>query len=520
MIHNVCNVHKGCLAALDRDLYISRTGSATFSAVAMRVGELSRRTGIGVGTLRAWERRFGLLEPERSPSGQRLYTEDDVERVAAVSRLVTDGLTLSAAATRVSAAGPGALSATQREAFLLHQALHAAGEGIWVSQQGVTRLANRRMAELLGCSVDELMDRSVFDFVDPIWLERAELVVQRLRAGNRVREELGLRRPDGSTFLAEVHATPMRDNAGAYDGAVAVVTDVTVRAAAEADGRFRTAALDAIGEAVVATDPDATIHYVNPAAEALLGWRATELVGQNGLDLLPARTVSAEAREVFSRLVARRRQTGEMKLIRRDGTHFRAQITGTPIVDAKGQLVGLIAVIRDDSERRRREREMLLQEQQAETIAVLGTRILASGARHKELILAEAVEACRRVLGGEIAAFLDVGGPGEDLMVRVCSPHRPQAGPTPGGSRSIAGYTALAGKAVFVTDAARDRRFELPPPPEWRGPISSAVAAPVYCPDGVCGVVIVGSEQRNAFTPSSTHFVQSVANVIGMALLH
>ncbi|MDQ1697550.1 MAG: MerR family transcriptional regulator, light-induced transcriptional regulator, partial [Frankiaceae bacterium] len=54
----------------------------------MRVGELSRRTGVGVSTLRAWESRFHFLEPERSEAGHRMYAESDVERVNAVHRLV------------------------------------------------------------------------------------------------------------------------------------------------------------------------------------------------------------------------------------------------------------------------------------------------------------------------------------------------------------------------------------------------------------------------------------------------
>ena len=46
-----------------------------------RIGELSRRSGVSVDLLRAWERRYGLLEPARSDGGFRLYSDDDVERV-------------------------------------------------------------------------------------------------------------------------------------------------------------------------------------------------------------------------------------------------------------------------------------------------------------------------------------------------------------------------------------------------------------------------------------------------------
>ena len=38
----------------------------------MRIGELARRTGTRPDTIRAWERRYGLIEPARSPAGYRL----------------------------------------------------------------------------------------------------------------------------------------------------------------------------------------------------------------------------------------------------------------------------------------------------------------------------------------------------------------------------------------------------------------------------------------------------------------
>ena len=48
---------------------------------ALRIGELSRRSGVSRELLRAWERRYGLLQPMRSAGGLRLYTSDDLVRV-------------------------------------------------------------------------------------------------------------------------------------------------------------------------------------------------------------------------------------------------------------------------------------------------------------------------------------------------------------------------------------------------------------------------------------------------------
>jgi DNA-binding transcriptional MerR regulator len=69
---------------------------------ALRIGAVARRTGVAVATLRAWESRYGVLQPCRSDGGHRLYSEDDVHRVLAVLRLTAQGWSVSAAAASVT----------------------------------------------------------------------------------------------------------------------------------------------------------------------------------------------------------------------------------------------------------------------------------------------------------------------------------------------------------------------------------------------------------------------------------
>lgn len=51
-------------------------------------------TGVNPITLRAWERRYGLLQPERTPKGHRLYADSDVERIRRVLALTRDGVAI------------------------------------------------------------------------------------------------------------------------------------------------------------------------------------------------------------------------------------------------------------------------------------------------------------------------------------------------------------------------------------------------------------------------------------------
>ncbi len=73
--------------------------SAMPEAGLLRIGELSRRAGVSPELLRAWERRYGLLRPTRTPGGLRLYSSDDLRRVQEMQRHLADGLAAAQAAT-------------------------------------------------------------------------------------------------------------------------------------------------------------------------------------------------------------------------------------------------------------------------------------------------------------------------------------------------------------------------------------------------------------------------------------
>lgn len=56
---------------------------------------VSRRTGLTAAVLRAWEKRYGVVTPGRSEGGQRLYSDDDVARLALLNRVVAEGRSIS-----------------------------------------------------------------------------------------------------------------------------------------------------------------------------------------------------------------------------------------------------------------------------------------------------------------------------------------------------------------------------------------------------------------------------------------
>ena len=102
----------------------------------LRIGELSRRAGVSGHVLRAWERRYGLLQPVRSEGGFRLYTEADERRIRRMRKHLARGLSAAEAAQATlqdDASGrespPGLLPAAASEvAGMLRQAFDAFDE--------------------------------------------------------------------------------------------------------------------------------------------------------------------------------------------------------------------------------------------------------------------------------------------------------------------------------------------------------------------------------------------------------
>jgi DNA-binding transcriptional MerR regulator len=76
------------------------------SDTLMRIGDFSRRVGVGAELLRAWERRYGLPRPTRTAQGVRLYSDDDERLVRAMRRALARGVPAAEAARLASAEEP------------------------------------------------------------------------------------------------------------------------------------------------------------------------------------------------------------------------------------------------------------------------------------------------------------------------------------------------------------------------------------------------------------------------------
>ena len=161
-----------------------------------------------------------------------------------------------------------------------------------------------------------------------------------------------------------------------------------VEAALREQGEWLHVVLRSIGDAVIATDPQARVVLMNPVAEQLCGWSEAEARGQpitTVFSIVHAET-RQPARNPVQRVLQERRLVGldpQTLLLARDGRELPIDDAAGPILDTEGALLGVVLVFREISERVKAELMRRTLEQQlrnAQKMEAVGT--LAGGIAH------------------------------------------------------------------------------------------------------------------------------------------
>ena len=143
------------------------------------IKEAATRAGLTPTVARAWERRYGVVEPARTSSGYRLYDEAAIERLRTMRLLVEDGWTASAAARAVAdgTAPPVALGGAGRAAGAI-----VSGDPIEAFVSAAAALDGDRIEAAL----DELFGRGSFESIVDAWLMPAAAALGDAWAAGRV----------------------------------------------------------------------------------------------------------------------------------------------------------------------------------------------------------------------------------------------------------------------------------------------------------------------------------------------
>jgi diguanylate cyclase (GGDEF)-like protein/PAS domain S-box-containing protein len=241
-------------------------------------------------------------------------------------------------------------------------------EGVYqTSRDGRILVANPAFVNLMGYgSAEELYQVPAAALY---WYPSdRETFVRRVESEGELRnEEYIFRRKDGSMLVVMESSRVVREAHGRVTGYEGTLTDITERKRAEtavfqAKERAQVT-LQSIGDAVITTDSEGRIDYMNPVAESLTGWENREAQTQLIGDVL---TVVDEATRVASespvmRCLREGRILGLSEhtvLVNRRGQELAIQDSAAPIRDRAGNLIGAVMVFHDVSKERRLHRAL------------------------------------------------------------------------------------------------------------------------------------------------------------------
>ncbi len=256
--------------------------------------------------------------------------------------------------------------------------LDATDEGIYgIDLQGRCTFINRAAARMIGYTPVNVIGKRMHALIHhtrssgEAYPPQDCTICQVLESGvgTHVDDELFWRR-DGASFPVDYATYPIREN-GRLAGALVVFTDISQRREAEQQYRKHAAAVEQSTTAVMITDVNGGIEYVNPRFCQLSGYTAQEVVGRNRDVLLGA---AAGAQYELSRRDLRDHGEwrGELQNTKKDGAPYWVRHVVSAIRDREGRVTHYLILEEDITEQKRAEAER----GRAESLAVRLGRIL------------------------------------------------------------------------------------------------------------------------------------------------
>jgi len=201
--------------------------------------------------------------------------------------------------------------------------------------------------------------------------DRAEFV-RNVESQDEIRNsEFRMRRRDGQPVVILENARALRDANNRISGYEGTIVDITERKRAEqavfAEKERAQVTLQSIGDAVISTDAEGLIEYLNPVAEGLTGWTVAEARGRpirEVLNLVNEMTREPIENPLMCVIGGTERGSSSAEhpvLLTRTGQEVAIQESAAPICDRQGRVIGAVIVFHDVTKERRLKRALSYQ---------------------------------------------------------------------------------------------------------------------------------------------------------------
>jgi PAS domain S-box-containing protein len=229
---------------------------------------------------------------------------------------------------------------------------------VQIDVDGRFAYVNQAFADLLELSAEELIGKPVASYagfipeIHQLLLDRFHERLQHERPAREV-HDIELVTKSGRRIPAIVASSLIMDETGEVQGVTGLIFDISERKSLEAALRAERDRLDAlltnIGDAVMVTDPNGVIEYVNQSWERLNGYSAEEALGKTPSLIRSGHHSEDFYAEMWETIASGRTWRGEVLNARKDGTHYDAALTITPVLNEFGKAINFVGVQHDIS---------------------------------------------------------------------------------------------------------------------------------------------------------------------------
>jgi PAS domain S-box-containing protein len=238
-----------------------------------------------------------------------------------------------------------------------------AAEGIWaLGPDTMTTLVNTRMTEMLGYTAAEMIGRPMTDFMLEEDVQDHLQKMEDRQQGISENYERRYRAKDGRTIWTSISATCIFDDEHNFQGSFGMVSDITERKQAQiklAEERSLLRCLiDSVSDLIFIKDLNGVYQGCNKAGEAFVGMPESEQIGKSDFDFFDrekAEEIQQTDRQV---LEAGKPQRIEEWVTGQDGRRLLMDTIKAPYYAPDGELLGLVGIGRDITERKQAEEEI------------------------------------------------------------------------------------------------------------------------------------------------------------------
>lgn len=323
--------------------------------------------------------KVGYEEPQSTPSGGMIWL-----RTSKVPLLDEQGRVWGVLGTYEDITERKEMERALRESEHLFRTLaETTSTAIFIYRGEHNVYVNEAATRISGYSREEMTTMRFWDFVHPEDRDKVRDRGLRRQRGEDVPERYEFRivRKDGSVRWLDF--TAGRIEWQGQPAGLGTAIDITERKEAEAERTRLASAIEQAAEAVVVTDLEGTIQYVNPAFEQVTGYSRLEAVGRNPRILKSGRQDEVFYKNLWDTIARGETWSGRFVNRRKDGTLYTEEATISPVRDEKGAIVNYMAVKRDISEHLRlAEEKAKIEEQYLQAQKMESVGRLAGGVAH------------------------------------------------------------------------------------------------------------------------------------------